>query len=230
MKVEIWSDVACPFCWIGKHHFETAVDQLGLKNIEIEWRSFELDPHAQLEYEDDLYTLLANKYGQTRDWAVNMANDMKLKGQSVGLEFNFEDTKSTNTFDAHRLLHLAKSKGFQNEAEEILFKAYFKDGKHVGNRQVLSEIGVEIGLDSAEVEQLLDGDQFSSEVRADEQLGQEFGIRGVPFFVVNRKYGISGAQPVDHFVNVLQKAQSEAPALIVEEDQQGESCGVDGCD
>jgi predicted DsbA family dithiol-disulfide isomerase len=102
----------------------------------------------QLQYEDDLYTLLANKYGQTRGWAVNMANDMKLKGQSIGLEFNFDDTKSTNTFDAHRLLHLAKTKGLQNEAEEILFKAYFKDGKQVGNRQELIEIGVEIGIES----------------------------------------------------------------------------------
>jgi predicted DsbA family dithiol-disulfide isomerase len=230
MKVEIWSDVACPFCWIGKYHFESAIDRLGLKNIEIEWKSFELDPHAQKEYEDDLYTLLANKYGQTRDWAINMANDMKQKGQSIGLEFNFDDTKSTNTFDAHRLLHLAKTKGLQNKAEEILFMAYFKEGKHVGNRQALIEIGIEIGLEAAEVEQTLDGDRFYAEVRADEQLGQEFGIRGVPFFVVNRKYGISGAQPVEHFVNVLQKAQSEEPTLIVEEDQQGESCGIDGCD
>jgi predicted DsbA family dithiol-disulfide isomerase len=230
MKVEIWSDVACPFCWIGKHHFEAAIEQLGLKNTEIEWRSFELDPHAQLQYDDDLYTLLANKYGQTRDWAVNMANDMKLKGRSIGLEFNFDDTKSTNTFDAHRLLHLAKSKGLQNEAEKILFKAYFKDGKQVGNRQELIEIGVEIGIDPMEVTQTLETDRFATEVRDDEQLGQELGIRGVPFFVVNRKYGISGAQPVEHFVNVLQKARSEEPTLIVEKDQQGESCGIDGCD
>jgi predicted DsbA family dithiol-disulfide isomerase len=230
MKVEIWSDVACPFCWIGKHHFEAAIEQLGLKNTEIDWRSFELDPHAQLQYDDDLYTLLANKYGQTRGWAVNMANDMKLKGRSLGLEFNFDDTKSTNTFDAHRLLHLAKSKGLQNEAEKILFKAYFKDGKQVGNRQELIEIGVEIGIDPMEVTQTLETDRLATEVRDDEQLGQELGIRGVPFFVVNRKYGISGAQPVEHFVNVLQKTRSEEPTLIVENDQQGESCGIDGCD
>lgn len=231
MKVEIWSDIACPFCYIGKRHFEKAVQSFSDDaNIEVEWRSFELDPNAKKDYEDDLYTLLANKYGQTREWAINSAESMRQKGKDIGLEFNFDDTISTNTFDAHRLIHLAKSHGKQNEIEEALFEAYFRNGKHIGNQEVLLDIGERIGLDEKELRSMLDSDLYSKEVRDDEALSQQFGIRGVPYFVINRKYGISGAQPVAHFVQVLEKAQQDDSPLIVDNVEKGDSCDVDGCD
>jgi predicted DsbA family dithiol-disulfide isomerase len=230
MKVEIWSDVACPFCWIGKHHFEEAVKQSGLNNIDVEWKSFELDPYAKKKYDDDLYTLLAKKYGQTREWAINSSDSMTQKGKEIGLEFNFEQTVSTNTFDAHRLIHLAKSLGKQNEAEEALFQAYFRDGKHIGDPEILTKIGMQIGMEEKDIKLMLSSDQYADEVRADESLAQEFRISGVPFFVINRQYGISGAQPISHFVDVLQKAQSEETELTLEQTAEGDSCGIDVCE
>ena len=218
MKVEIWSDIACPFCYIGKHHFERALESLqGIENIDVEWKSFELDPYAELNYDDDLYTLLANKYGQTREWALNSAAGLKEKGLELGLEFNFDDTISTNTFNAHRLIHLAKSKGLQNEAAKFLFEAYFRDGRHIGDPNILVKIGQEIGIHKSEVEEMLQTDLFAKDVRADEQLSQQLRITGVPFFVINRKYGISGAQPISHFVDMLKKAQKEEAGVKADE-------------
>lgn len=229
MKVEIWSDVACPFCWIGKRHFESAVERLGLEGVEVEWKSFELDPQAKHKYEDDLYTLLANKYNQTIEWAQSMSEQMKQKGKMVGLEFNFENTIPTNTFDAHRLLHLAKIKGLQNEVEEALFTAYFRDGKHVSDRETLIQIGISLGIEESEIIHVYDSDLFVREVREDELLGQNFGVRGVPFFAVNRKYGISGAQPVEHMMEVLTKAYREETTIALQDVAEGDACGVDGC-
>ena len=229
MKVEIWSDVACPFCWIGKRHFEKAVSKLDLKDVEVEWKSFELDPYAKKDYEDDIYTLLANKYGQTREWALNSADHMRQKGEEIGLAFNFDKTISTNTFDAHRLIHLAKSHGRQIEAEEALFKAYFKEGRHIGEKETLLEIGLELGIDKDEVEKTLDSEAYAEDVREDEQLSQQFRISGVPFFVINRKHGISGAQPVEHFVNMLNNAKSDEQGSLDVQNAEGDSCGVDGC-
>jgi len=230
MKVEIWSDIACPFCWIGKRHFEQALANTGFQSIDVEWRSFELDPHAQHTYKDDLYTLLANKYGQTREWAVHMANDMKERGKTVGLEFNFDEVKSTNTLDAHRFLHLAKAKGLQNETKEKLFQNYFKQGKHVGEGDTLIQIAEELGMDASEVADMLESDRYISDVRQDEQLGHEFGVRGVPFFVIDRKYGISGAQPIEHFEQALKKASNESPNIVMTSAEGGDACDVDGCD
>jgi predicted DsbA family dithiol-disulfide isomerase len=229
MKVEIWSDIACPFCYIGKHHFEKAVESLSLQgNVEVEWKSFELDPNAQRDYEDDLYTLLANKYGQTRDWAIDSAESMKEKGKELGLVFNFDDMISTNTFNAHRLIHLAKSKELQNEVEEALFEAYFRDGRHIGNPDTLMEIGQVIGLKQKEIASMLNSDMFEKEVRTDEQQSQQFGIRGVPFFVINRKYGISGAQPISHFIEVMEKVQHEE-TIISPAGNSENACDIDGC-
>lgn len=231
MKVEIWSDVACPFCYIGKHHFESAVKVLPQDSkIKVEWKSFELNPYAQKEYEDDMYTLLANKYGQTREWAIRSAESMKQKGKDIGLEFNFDITVSTNTFDAHRLLHLAKDAGKQNETKEALFEAYFRDGKHIGDHEALVSIGKSIGLQEKEIKSMLDSDQFTKEVREDEALSQRFGIRSVPYFVINRKHGISGAQPIDHFIEVLKKELDENTEIIPGDSKNEDTCSVDGCD
>ena len=231
MKVEIWSDIACPFCYIGKHHFEKALKQLSFRDsIEVEWKSFELDPYAQLDYEDDLYTLLANKYGQSREWAINSAEHMRQRGKEIGLVFNFDDTKSTNTFNAHRLIHLAKSKGLQLEAEEALFEAYFRDGKHIGKPDVLKEIGKKLGLDKEELRSLFGSEAFSEDVSNDEMESHKLGIRAVPYFVIDRKYGISGAQPVEHFVQVFNKIHDEQVAQMKENDEADNVCSVEGCD
>ena len=231
MKVEIWSDIACPFCYIGKHHFQKAVDTLFDKDhVEVDWKSFELDPNAKRDYDDDIYTLLANKYNQTREWAINSAENMRAKGNEIGLEFNFNKAISTNTFDAHRLLHLAKSKGLQNEAEEALFEAYFKDGQHIGTYEVIIKVGKKIGLAENEVKAMLNSDMYATEVREDERQGQRFGIRSVPFFVINRKYGISGAQPISHFVDVLKKANEDESTLITHRGFETNTCGIDGCE
>ncbi len=231
MKVEIWSDIACPFCYLGKHHFDEAVKSLpGDAEVDVEWKSFELDPNAERDIKEDLYTKLANKYGRDREWAVESSNAIADKGKALGLEFNMDKIVPTNTFDAHRLLHLAKSKGKQIEAEEALFEAYFRDGKHVGNHEDLIAVGKQIGLEEKDVKSMLSSDQFAEEVREDEALSREFRISGVPFFVINRKYGISGAQPVEHFVQMLSKAQNEEKELIMDTGEKGEACGVDGCD
>lgn len=227
MKVEIWSDVACPFCWIGRHHFEKAVAQMKPENLRVEWRSFELDPSARREYDEDLYSLLAKKYGQPRSWAVESSDQLRAKGEQLGLTFNFDRVVPTNTFDAHRLLHLAKSKGM--ELEEAMFRAYFQEGKKISDPDTLLMVGVEAGMEKEEIHRLLNSDLFSNEVREDERLSREFGVRGVPFFVVNRKYGISGAQPVEHFIDVLTKAQDDELHEAMDEKQSGETCGVDGC-
>jgi len=230
MKVEIWSDVACPFCWIGKHHFERAVEQLKLNDLDVLWKSFELDPYAKQDYEEDIYTLLANKYGQTREWAINSAEYMKERGRDIGLEFYFNETISTNTFNAHRLIHLAKVKGLQDEAKEALFEAYFRDGKHIGRKETLIEIGKEIGLSEIDIKSMLNSDMYAKHVREDAQQSQQFGIRSVPYFVINRKYGISGAQPIEHFVDVLKQAQSDEAPKTFNKDIGDPTCSIDGCD
>ncbi|HBH23192.1 MAG TPA: disulfide bond formation protein DsbA [Cytophagales bacterium] len=229
MKIEIWSDIACPFCYIGKHHLEKAVEKLPENtSIDIEWKSFELDPGAAKDYKEDLYELLARKYGQPRTWAVQMSGNMAEKGKTIGLEFNFDKTVPTNTFDAHRLLKMAQAKGLGHQAEEIMFEAYFRDGKHVGRLEALADIGEEMGLDREEVIQMLNSDDFSDQVRSEEEASRKFGITGVPFFVINRKYGISGAQPVEHFEKVLQQAHSDEQPREVSGN--GPSCGPEGCD
>lgn len=231
MKVEIWSDIACPFCYIGKHHFEKAVESLpGDVEIEVEWKSFELDPHAQKDYDDDLYTLLANKYGQTRDWAIGSADQMKQKGSQIGLEFNFDKVIPTNSFDAHRLLHLAKSYGKQIEAEEMLFEAHLQEGRHIGDHNVLMEVGQKLGIEQDEIREMLVSDRYAEAVRSDEKRGNDLGIRGVPYFVINNKYAISGAQPVVHFIEVLSKTMNEESSLTQNNGSSEGSCSVDGCE
>jgi predicted DsbA family dithiol-disulfide isomerase len=230
MNIEIWSDVACPYCYIGKRHFERALESLpGRKNVEIEWKSFELNPDAQKQYEEDNYTILANKYGQTREWALQSANHMKEQGNAAGLAFDFDSLITTNTFDAHRLTHLAKSHGLQDEAEEALFEAHLVNGENVSDHATLMKIGGKIGLEDKDIRTLLDSDQFAGEVREDEMLSQQLGIQGVPYFVVNRKYAISGAQPIEHFVEVLKSVELDGFGDAVVQDENGNSCDMDGC-
>lgn len=216
MKVEIWSDVACPFCYIGKRRFEAALEQFSNKNdIDVVYRSFELDPNAKRDVDYDVHDMLSSKYGMSRERAIAMNDDVTGQAGALGLMYHLDTLILTNTFDAHRLTHFASRHGKMHEMAERLFQAYFTDSKHIGDHETLAALAAEVGLDENEAAKMLAGDEYSKEVRADEQEGASIGIRGVPFFVINRKYAISGAQPSEVFLEALQKAWDEDRPLTL---------------
>lgn len=230
MKVEIWSDYMCPFCYIGKRRFEAALDKFANKDeIEVIQRSFELDPNAKRDVDFDVHDMLASKYGMSRDKAKEMNDNLTQQAQAVGLTYHFDTMVLTNMFDAHRLTQFAAKYGKMNEMAERLFHAYFTESKHLGDRETLTALAEEVGLDRVEAANMLAGSDYSQEVRADEQEASALGIRGVPFFVINRKYAVSGAQPSEVFLEALQKAWDESrPFTVVNEsaDQAGCTDGV----
>jgi protein disulfide-isomerase len=207
MKVDIWSDVMCPFCYIGKRRFEQALAQFPHKeDIEVEWHSFQLDPTIESGHGKDLNTYLAERKGQSREWATKMNTQVSTMAAADGLQYNLERAIVANSYDAHRLSHFAKKRNLGDAMEEALFKAYFTDGKDIGDYNTLIAIAKEIGLDEAEAKQVLEGDAYSQEVDEDLYVAQKIGINGVPFFVLDNKYGVSGAQPADVFAQALQQA------------------------
>ena len=187
-----------------------------------------MDPDKSREAKVHVYDNLAMKYGMSREQAASTCQDMNRQAESVGLHYNFDGMFPTNTFDAHRLALLAAKYGKRGQMVERLFYAYFTEGKHLSDANTLIELATEVGLDSEEVSKILTGDEYSSEVRADEQEAANLGVRGVPFFVINRKYGISGAQPSDVFLEALEKAwHEEHPLMMMSEE--GEVCDETGC-
>ncbi|MES2618334.1 MAG: DsbA family oxidoreductase [Bacteroidota bacterium] len=211
MKVEIWSDIMCPFCYIGKRKFESALELFEhQKDIEIEWRSFQLDPSTVSQPGKDVYSYLAERKGQTREWSVDMHRNVVEMAKNEGLEYNFDKAVIANSFNAHRLIQMAKQQGLGDKAEELLFKSYFTDGKNTDDANTLAEIGEAIGLDKAAVLEMLSGDTYTNEVNQDIAEAQHIGVRGVPFFVFDRRYAISGAQPSEAFLQTLQQAYSES--------------------
>jgi protein disulfide-isomerase len=211
MKVEIWSDIMCPFCYIGKRHFELALKELDFANeLEIEWKSFQLDPTIpKMENPVNAYQYLADAKGISFEKSKTMHDNVVVSAQRVGLTYNFDKAIVANSFDAHRLIQLAKTVGKGDLAEEALFLAYFTEGIDMANIDSLKSIGLEIGLTESELNRVLDTDEYSYDVNQDIQEGQNLGLRGVPFFVIDRKFGISGAQPVEIFVETLKKAKSD---------------------
>lgn len=210
MRVDIWSDVRCPFCYIGKRKFETALAQFEHKNlVEVEWHSFELDPNAETVPDANPAQHLADKYGRSLEWAEEMQINVANTAAEAGLEFNIDKSIVANSFDAHRLIQLAKSEGLADAVEEQLFIAHFTDGKNIADHQTLVEIGTTIGLDSLTVRTMLNGTDFTDEVRNDERAAQNIGIRAVPFFVFNQKLGVSGAQAPETFLGALQQAWND---------------------
>lgn len=215
MKVDIWSDVRCPFCYIGKRKFELALEQFAhSKDVVVEWHSFELDPDAETMPEMDPAEYLAQKKGQTRDWAVQMNDHVSKVAAEVGLEFNIGNAVVANSFNAHRLIQLAKSMDLGNEIEELLFIAYFIDGKNIDDKAVLTEVGTAAGLERVAVEAMLGSFDFSNEVRTDEHIAQQIGITGVPFFVFDQKLAVSGAQSPETFLGAMQEAWSKSDISI----------------
>jgi predicted DsbA family dithiol-disulfide isomerase len=210
MKIEIWSDVMCPFCYIGKRHFENAVENLPFKDsLEIEWKSFQLNPAYKNPGNEDLYTFLSASKGISLSQAREMTKQVTDMAANAGLLIDFDHNKPANTFDAHRLIHLAKKYHCQNEIEEKLFEAHFSLSKDIANHAELLSIAGEVGIDVEEAQQVLNSDAYADEVRKDINESKQLGIRGVPFFVIDRKYGISGAQPSKVFMDALNKGFDE---------------------
>jgi predicted DsbA family dithiol-disulfide isomerase len=214
MVVEIWSDIVCPWCYIGKREFEKALNQFEHKeDVEVIWKSFELDPYSPKESTLDSYDLVAKKYGFTREKSIAMHQNVVQRASQIGLKYNMEKVKPSNSFDAHRLTHLAISHGVQNELVEHLSAAYFTEGKQISNPDSLVSVGIAAGLDANEITRMLESDSYSDDVREDENEAKTLGISGVPFFVINRKYGISGGQPSEVFLQNLNQIWAETPYI-----------------
>jgi predicted DsbA family dithiol-disulfide isomerase len=207
MKVEIWSDIVCPFCYIGKRHFENALKDFAPKaSVEVVWRSFQLDPAIKPKPGQTPAEYLAQRKGITLEHAREMNDYVTQAAQQVGLTYRMDKAVLANTLDAHRLIHLAARHGLADQAEERLFLAYFTEGKDIGDRATLIQLGTETGLAAEEVKQVLESEAYREEVQEDQYLAQQVGARGVPFFVFNNKYAVSGAQPSGVFAKALQKA------------------------
>lgn len=232
MKVEIWSDYVCPFCYIGKRRFEAALEQFPNRDaVEVIYKSFELDPNAKTDGNPNVHDMLAAKYGMSREQAIANTQQITEQARTIGLDYKLAEAIQTNTFDAHRLTHFAATKGKMAEMTERLLKAHFTDTQHVGDHETLANIAAEVGLVKAEVLQVLQNGQYADEVRADEQEASTLGVRGVPFFVVNRKYALSGAQPSELFLQALQKAWDEEHPLVEMTSDTADNmvCTDDGC-
>ncbi|ACJ33987.1 DsbA family oxidoreductase [Anoxybacillus flavithermus] len=232
MKIEIWSDFVCPFCYIGKRRLEEALSSFPHReNVEIIFRSFELDPNAKKETSLSIHEMIARKYGISVDEAKRANADIGKQAAALGLTFHFETMKPTNTFDAHRLAQYAKEKGKLDEVVERLFYAYFTESKRISDRNVLLELAEVAGLDRKEVEMMLDSERYAEHVRNEEAIAAQLGVRGVPFFVLNQKYAISGAQPVDVFRQALEKvwAEEQQSSSLQSLAEEGKICTDENC-
>ena len=210
MTVEIWSDVVCPFCYIGKRKFETALQQFAHRDeVEIIWKSYQLNPGLKTEPDKNAVQSLSESKGISLDEARNMSQYVTEMAKKVGLQYNFEKAVAANTLNAHRFTHLAKSLGKQIEAEELLFDAYFVQGKNIDDLQVLQTLGEQIGIARERVAAVYNGDEFKAEVEKDIYESRQIGVQGVPFFVFDNKYAISGAQEPEAFLKTLEKTFAE---------------------
>ena len=215
MKVDIWSDVVCPWCYIGKRRFEAALARFEHRDeVEVTWHSSELDPAAPALRRAGTAEHLAGKYGMSLEQARAMQQRMTDAAAAEGLNFRFDRARSGNTFDAHRLLHLAASRGVQDAVKERLLAAYFAEGEPVGDREALVRLAAQAGLDAEEARTVLASDAYADEVRADERRAAALGITGVPFFVIDDTYGVSGAQPPELLLEALRTAWAESHPLV----------------
>jgi len=228
LHVEIWSDIACPWCYVGKRRFEAALEGFEHRDeVWVTWRSFELDPGAPRERPEDAATHLAEKYGTGREQALEMQRTMTEAAAGDGLDFRFDLLRGGNTFDAHRLLHLAAANGVQDALKERLMRAYLTEGELIGDHEVLTRVAVEAGLDAEQARAVLASDRYAEEVRGDERTGASLGISAVPFFVVDRALGASGAQPPAALGELLREGwQARSPMSVI---ATGVTCGPDGC-
>lgn len=224
MRVDIWSDVVCPFCYIGKKRLEAAAQEAGIE-LEVHWHSFQLDPEAPLRQEISNSERLAQKYGRTVAEVEEMQRNIADMAKAEGIEFNWEGANSGNTFNAHRIIHLAQSKGLGTEAQEAFFYSYMTQGLAIGERETLEDVAARIGLNPVEVDDLLDSDEFSDFVKFDQEVAQDqLKVTGVPFFVFDQRVALAGAQPKEVFLQVFEKALETAT------DSSAAQCSTKTCD
>lgn len=231
MKIEIWSDVVCPWCYIGKRRFESALANFAHRDeVEVTWRSFELNPNSPAQETGSLTEMLATKYGVTPERAAAMNENVTQMARQEGLEYHLDKARSGNTFNAHRLIHLAAHHNQQDAAKERLMHAYFTEGQAVGDPETLVTLGAEVGLPAEEVRTMLASDEYRADVRADQQRAASFGIRGVPFFVINEQFGISGAQSAEVILETLEEAWRRSnPLTLVGGADTDASCTDESC-
>ena len=211
MKIEVWSDYVCPFCYIGKKQLEKAIKNSGYDGqIDVEFKSFLLDPTTPIDTEESIYTSLARKYNMSEQEAENMTTNVASRAKEVGLDYNFDDMKTANTTAAHRLAKLAAEQGKAEIYNERLMKAYFLEGEAIGRHDVLKRLAKEAELDMETVQRVLESNEYEEAIEQDIYEAQQIGVRGVPFFVFNNKYGLSGAQPQLVFEQTIEQAASAA--------------------
>jgi predicted DsbA family dithiol-disulfide isomerase len=235
VKVEIWSDVVCPWCYIGKRRFETALEKFEHRDqVEVVWRSFELDPSAPPERTGDLADHLARKYGMTRERALASQSRLTDLAAEEGLEFDFARARPGNTFEAHRLIHLAAEHGRQDQMKEVLLDAYFRRGLPIGDRDTLVELAAEAGIAADEARAMFESRAHATAVKEDEADAAELGATGVPFFVFDRAYAVSGAQSPEVLLDVLEQAwAARRPTVLTPLGARGpvdDSCEDGSCD
>lgn len=225
MKVQIWSDVVCPWCYIGKRRFEAALAQFD-GDVDVEWKSFELDPGAPKSFDKPLDELLASKYRTSPEGARRMILQMTERAREEGLDFDLLESQGGNTLDAHRLIHFAAERGKGGAMKERLLSAYMTEREPICDRQTLVALAEDVGLDGEAVAATLATEEYTQAVRRDEQEARQIGVRGVPFFLVGGRYGVSGAQTADVLLDVLERARKE---LEPEQRASGVVCDEDGC-
>jgi predicted DsbA family dithiol-disulfide isomerase len=235
LTIDVWSDIACPWCYVGKRRLEAALERFPFRDqVRITWHSFELDPSAPAvrDASQSYVQRLAAKYGAGAAQAQGMIDRMVQTAAVDGITMDFTNIKSGNTFKAHRLLHLAKARGLQHQLAERFMHGYLSEGRAIGEPEQLLSMAVDVGLDADEVSGVLSGDLYEREVRQDQRDARELGISGVPFFLLGRRYAVSGAQPADLLLKALTKTWEELPEPIVTlggDTAEGAVCGPDGC-
>lgn len=229
MRVDIWSDVVCPFCYIGKKRLEHVAAEAGIQ-LDIHWHSFELDPQAPVRHQSSNTERLAKKYGQSIEQTEQMERNVAQAAASEGIEFNWQQANSGNTFNAHRIIHLAQSQGLGNAAKEAFLHAYMTEGLPIGETEVVEKIALNIGLTASDIQAVLSSDQFADEVRNDEKIAHEqLKVTGVPFFVFDQRLAVAGAQPREVFLQVFEQLQQQDENPTVASDATA-SCDAEGCE
>lgn len=232
MKIEVWSDYVCPFCYIGKKQLENALQEAGYGNaIEVEYKSYLLDPTTPEDAAGPVYENLQQKYNMPLDEVKKMSQGIAMRAKEVGLDFNFDDMQNANTIKAHRLAKWAETQGKGHVFTERVLKAYFTEGQLIGQSETLLTLVEEVGLSREQAQQVLDSEQYLQEMQQDIAVAQQLGVRGVPFFVIDQKYGISGAQPKEVFEQAIDKAAKEAGLRkpLMMQGGNGISCTDDSC-
>ncbi len=232
MKIEIWSDIACPWCYIGKVRFEKALDMYEhASDVEVVWRSYQLQPDAPRENAPTTVEHLIEKYGRSREQTLEMMQNVTNVAAEEGIEYHLDRAVASNTFDAHRLAKLGEAKGVGDAVMVRLMQAYQSEGANVADPETLVRLGTEAGLEEADVRELLAGDAYAAEFHADQERARYFGVSGVPFFVIDEEHGVSGAQPTDFFLAALRQLGPQKPKLkaVAGADGDAMACDDDGC-